>query len=48
MENVVITPHVAGASPYRPGRVVDLFCENLERFRAGQELIGVIDKKKGY
>jgi phosphoglycerate dehydrogenase-like enzyme len=48
MDNCVITPHVAGASPYRPDRVVNLFCENLERLRAGQELVGVIDKKKGY
>jgi phosphoglycerate dehydrogenase-like enzyme len=48
MDNAVITPHVAGASPYRPDRVVSLFCENLERLRAGRELIGVIDKKKGY
>lgn len=48
MDNVVITPHVAGASPYRADRVVDLFCENLQRLRAGQPLLGVIDKRKGY
>ncbi len=48
MDNAVLTPHIAGASPYRPERVVKLFCENLERLRAGQELVGVIDKKKGY
>ena len=46
--NAVITPHVAGASPYRLDRAVGLFCENLQRYRAGQELRSVIDKRKGY
>lgn len=48
MENVIVTPHVAGASPRRGGRIVELFCQNLQRFRAGQPLLGVIDKVKGY
>jgi phosphoglycerate dehydrogenase-like enzyme len=48
MENVVITPHAAGASPYRLDRAVSLFCENLQRFRAGQQLRSQIDKRKGY
>ena len=48
MENVVITPHTAGASPERNRRTVDLFCENLRRYRAGQPLMAVIDKAKGY
>ncbi len=48
MDNVVITPHVAGASPRRMDRVVDLFCRNLEVFRKGLPLESVIDKTKGY
>lgn len=48
MENVVITPHTAGASPRRGDRIVELFCENLQRFRRGEPLQGVIDKRKGY
>ena len=48
MDNVVITPHVAGASPFRMDRSVDLFCENLQRFLAGESLKSVIDKQKGY
>ncbi len=48
MENVVITPHVAGASPLRMDRAVDLFCRNLVAFRAGKSLESVIDKAKGY
>jgi len=48
MENVVITPHVAGASPLRMDRAVDLFCRNLRLFRAEKPLESVIDKRKGY
>ena len=48
MDNVVITPHVAGASPRRMDRVVDLFCHNLVRLREGKPLDSVIDKRKGY
>ncbi|MBI4531596.1 MAG: D-2-hydroxyacid dehydrogenase, partial [Candidatus Latescibacteria bacterium] len=48
MPNVVITPHVAGASQFRLDRGVDLFCENLKRFLKGGPLLAVIDKRKGY
>jgi phosphoglycerate dehydrogenase-like enzyme len=48
MENVIVTPHVAGASPRRGDRIVDLFCDNLRRFHDGEPLRGVIDKAKGY
>jgi phosphoglycerate dehydrogenase-like enzyme len=48
MVNVVITPHVAGASPLRMGRAVDVFCLNLRAFACGQPLESVIDKVKGY
>jgi phosphoglycerate dehydrogenase-like enzyme len=48
MPNVVITPHTAGASPYRLDRAISLFCENLQRYKAGGELRSVIDKRRGY
>jgi len=48
MDNVIITPHTAGGSPNRQDRIVDLFCENLRRIRRGEDLLCVIDKKKGY
>jgi phosphoglycerate dehydrogenase-like enzyme len=48
MDNVIITPHVAGASPLRLDRAVDLFCRNLAAFREGRPLESVIDKVKGY
>ena len=48
MQNVIITPHVAGGSPIRMDRTVTLFCDNLERFLVGKPLLSVIDKQKGY
>lgn len=48
LDNVVITPHVAGASPRRMDRAVDLFCRNLRAFRAEGPLESIIDKRKGY
>lgn len=48
MDNVIITPHTSGGSPARMDRLVELFCENLERFQTGKPLLAVIDKQKGY
>lgn len=46
--HVVITPHVAGASPLRGDRIVQRFKRNLDRFLMDEPLEGVIDKAKGY
>ena len=48
MPNVIVTPHTAGGSPNRQDRTVNLFCENLRRFRKGEDMLSVIDKQKGY
>ena len=48
IENIVLTPHTAGASEHRVGRNIDRFCENLLRFRQGRQLIGLIDKETGF
>jgi len=48
MKNVIITPHVAGLTPYYLDRLTDLFCDNLNRFLRGESLINVVDKKLGY
>jgi phosphoglycerate dehydrogenase-like enzyme len=45
---VLVTPHTAGGSPRRAGRVIATFCENLRRLRTGQPLLALIDKRKGY
>jgi D-2-hydroxyacid dehydrogenase (NADP+) len=43
MENVVITPHVAGRSSREPDRMCDLFLDNLGRFRRGEPLVNVVN-----
>jgi len=48
MENIIITPHYAGATPYYVDRLLDIFTENLRRYQAGEPLINVVDKKLGY
>jgi phosphoglycerate dehydrogenase-like enzyme len=35
LDNVVLTPHMAGGSPRFPERVAELFADNYERFVAG-------------
>jgi phosphoglycerate dehydrogenase-like enzyme len=48
MDNVVITPHIAGRSDGERARYIDLYRENIERFAAGRSLRHVVDKQKGY
>jgi D-2-hydroxyacid dehydrogenase (NADP+) len=45
---VIVTPHTAGGSPRRAGRVIETFIENLRRMRTGEPLLALIDKEKGY
>ena len=47
-DHIVMTPHTAGASQYRVGRIIDRVITNLELFQKGEPLEGVIDKRKGY
>jgi phosphoglycerate dehydrogenase-like enzyme len=44
----IVTPHTAGGSPRRAGRVIATFIENLKRMRDGRPLLALIDKQKGY
>ena len=48
MENVIVTPHIAGLSRYYFERAVDIFRSNLSRYINGEPLINVVDKKEGY
>jgi phosphoglycerate dehydrogenase-like enzyme len=45
---VLITPHVSGASDQDRHGGIDLFCENLRAYLAGQPLRNVIDWQRGY
>jgi len=48
MENVILTPHVAGVSPEIDKRRKVLIVENVRRFCAGESLLNVVDNKRGY
>ena len=48
MDNVVMTPHTAGASQYRAARNIERFVRNLQHLRRNEPLEGVIDKQLGY
>ena len=48
MPKVMITPHRAGDSPRSHERFMALFCENLQRYVAGEALLNVVDKEAGY
>jgi D-2-hydroxyacid dehydrogenase (NADP+) len=47
-KNVIITPHIAGLTPYYMERLTNIFCENLHRFILEQPLMNVVDKTLGY
>jgi len=48
LENVIITPHIAGQSDGVEARRMALIVENVTRFVRGEPLLNVVDKKKGY
>ena len=46
--NVIITPHVAGQSHSRIDNMTNFFCNNLQRYFAGQPLVNLVDKRLGF
>jgi phosphoglycerate dehydrogenase-like enzyme len=48
MENVIVTPHVAGASPRVAERHIGVLLTNVRRFAAGQPLTNVADKSRWF
>ena len=48
LPNLLITPHTAALTDKLWERHYALFSENLRRYRAGEPLLGVVDKWKGY
>ncbi|KAK1759016.1 oxidoreductase-like protein [Echria macrotheca] len=46
--NVIITPHVSGASTAYVERALAILRENLVRFSEGGRLVNLVDKKRGY
>lgn len=48
MANVILTPHISGASDNYDKRLTALFAENLRRYCAGQPLLNQYDPQRGY
>jgi len=48
MGNVIITPHVAAASPRISERHLATLLENIRRFANGEEPTNVVDKQKWF
>lgn len=48
LPNVLITPHTASFDGDYWAPAVDLFLDNCERFRRGEPLFNIVDKRRGY
>ena len=48
LPNVIVTPHTSWSSGRVLDRSVELFCDNLRRFAAGEPLLNVVDPTPGY
>jgi phosphoglycerate dehydrogenase-like enzyme len=48
LDNALISPHVAGYSPRYDERAAALFAQNLARYLAGEPLLNLVNKARGY
>lgn len=48
MENVIVSPHMSGDFHEHLDVVADAFYDNLRRFRRGEPLLSVVDKREGF
>jgi phosphoglycerate dehydrogenase-like enzyme len=48
LSNVIVTPHTSWSSGRVLDRSVELFCDNLRRYAAGEPLLNVVDPAAGY
>ena len=48
LPNVLITPHTASFGGDYWQAAVDLFLDNMSRFKRGEPLLNVVDKTRGY
>jgi phosphoglycerate dehydrogenase-like enzyme len=45
---LIITPHTSWSSGRVLDRSIDLFCDNLARYRDGREMLNLVDPGAGY
>jgi len=48
LDNVILTPHVAGVTPHYWDRMARVFVDNFRRFLAGEPLATPVDKARGF
>jgi phosphoglycerate dehydrogenase-like enzyme len=48
MDNVIISPHVAGFTPHYDDRATTLFAENLRRYLGGEPLLNQVERGREY
>lgn len=48
MPQVIISPHSASTSDKENHKITELFCENLQRFLKGEDLVNVLDVNRLY
>ena len=48
MENVIVTAHYSGATPHYDERAMEIFLDNLRRYRDDAPLRNIVDKHAGY
>ena len=48
LPNVILSPHIAGGMDRYAEQATAIFCKNLKRYIAGEKLLKVVNKQKGY
>ncbi|HLJ59418.1 MAG TPA: D-2-hydroxyacid dehydrogenase [bacterium] len=48
MSGVIVSPHMSGDFAGSQDALAELFCENFARWRGGDPLLNVVDKRRGY
>lgn len=48
LDNVVITPHIAGLNPHYTDRLLEIFIKNLKAYPDISKMVNVVDKRLGY
>jgi phosphoglycerate dehydrogenase-like enzyme len=46
--HTLITPHITPAVPDRTARSLDIICENIRRFKAGEPMLNVLTEEDAY
>ncbi|WP_211315751.1 D-2-hydroxyacid dehydrogenase [Isoalcanivorax indicus] len=47
-QDLLLTPHVSGTTPYYLERALDIFARNAEAYQAGESLVTPVDVSAGY